>query len=193
LSTARAVLQVTWLLAARPEGVRADEVAEALGKSVSTAYNLLASLCDEDVAAHAFRLGARRRFHHGGDAALHIEGAAAMELVAVDDGIERIAVVAVDRNRIDVAIEHQRAATARPFGDADDRRPTWMIFQPMHLEAALGQPGAAEIRDPSFSRPARHEVGVDRVDCHQLLQKLDRIVAHRPSRTCSGVRPTSRV
>jgi DNA-binding IclR family transcriptional regulator len=52
LSTARAVLQVTWLLAARPEGVRADEVAEALGKSVSTAYNLLASLCDEGVAAH---------------------------------------------------------------------------------------------------------------------------------------------
>ena len=46
------MLQVTWLLAARPEGVRADEVAEALGKSVSTAYNLLASLCDEDVAAH---------------------------------------------------------------------------------------------------------------------------------------------
>jgi len=52
LSTARAVLHVTWLLAARPEGVRADEVAEALGKSVSTAYNLLASLCDEGVAAH---------------------------------------------------------------------------------------------------------------------------------------------
>jgi DNA-binding IclR family transcriptional regulator len=52
LSTARAVLQVTWLLAARPEGVRADEVAEALQKSVSTAYNLLASLCDEGVAAH---------------------------------------------------------------------------------------------------------------------------------------------
>jgi DNA-binding IclR family transcriptional regulator len=46
------VLQVTWLLAARPEGVRADQVAEALGKSVSTAYNLLASLCDEGVAEH---------------------------------------------------------------------------------------------------------------------------------------------
>ena len=46
------MLQVTWLLAARPEGVRADEVAEGLGKSVSTAYNLLASLCEEGVAAH---------------------------------------------------------------------------------------------------------------------------------------------
>jgi acetyl-CoA synthetase len=52
LSTARAALQVEWLLAARPDGVRAEEIAEALGKSVSTAYNLLASLCQEGVAAH---------------------------------------------------------------------------------------------------------------------------------------------
>src|SRR3954453_752686 len=50
LSTARAALQVTWLLAKAPEGVRADEVAGTLGKSTSTAYNLLASLCDEGVA-----------------------------------------------------------------------------------------------------------------------------------------------
>ena len=52
LSTARAALQVEWLLAARPDGVRADQVAETLGKSMSTAYNLLASLCEEGVAAH---------------------------------------------------------------------------------------------------------------------------------------------
>ena len=44
LSTARAALRVTWLLARAPEGVRADQVASTLGKSVSTAYNLLASL-----------------------------------------------------------------------------------------------------------------------------------------------------
>ena len=50
LSTARAALSVTWLLARTPDGVRADEVAHELGKSVSTAYNLLASLCDEGVA-----------------------------------------------------------------------------------------------------------------------------------------------
>ena len=52
LSTARKALQVVWLLAARPEGVRADHVAEELGKSVSTAYNVLASLCEEGVAEH---------------------------------------------------------------------------------------------------------------------------------------------
>jgi acetyl-CoA synthetase len=45
-------MQVAWLLAARPDGVRADHVAETLGKSVSTAYNLLASLCEEGVATH---------------------------------------------------------------------------------------------------------------------------------------------
>jgi acetyl-CoA synthetase len=50
LSTARAALRVTWLLARTPEGIRADEVAAMLGKSTSTAYNLLASLCDEGVA-----------------------------------------------------------------------------------------------------------------------------------------------
>ena len=32
--------------------MRADHVAETLGKSVSTAYNLLASLCEEGVATH---------------------------------------------------------------------------------------------------------------------------------------------
>ena len=50
LSTARSALQLTWLLARSPDGVRADEVAARLSKSISTAYNLLNSLCDEDVA-----------------------------------------------------------------------------------------------------------------------------------------------
>ncbi len=52
LSTARSVLRVFALLLAHPEGVRADEVAKTLGKSVSTAYYLLASLCDEGFAVH---------------------------------------------------------------------------------------------------------------------------------------------
>jgi DNA-binding IclR family transcriptional regulator len=55
LSTARAVLRVLALLARSPEGLRADEVARALGKSPSTAYNLLGSLCEEGFAVH----------HHG--------------------------------------------------------------------------------------------------------------------------------
>ena len=52
LSTARSVLRVLSLLAEQPAGIRADEVAEALGKSVSTAYYLLTSLCEEGFAVH---------------------------------------------------------------------------------------------------------------------------------------------
>jgi DNA-binding IclR family transcriptional regulator len=50
LSTARCVLQVLRLLSQHPQGVRADRVAAEVGKSVSTAYHLLASLCDEGFA-----------------------------------------------------------------------------------------------------------------------------------------------
>jgi acetyl-CoA synthetase len=50
LSTARSVLQVLRLLSHHPEGVRADRVAAEVGKSLSTAYHLLASLCDEGFA-----------------------------------------------------------------------------------------------------------------------------------------------
>jgi DNA-binding IclR family transcriptional regulator len=52
LSTARAVLQVLSLLEQHPDGVRADDVAHAVGKSVSTAYYLLASLVEEGFAVH---------------------------------------------------------------------------------------------------------------------------------------------
>jgi acetyl-CoA synthetase len=46
------VLRVFALLLEHPEGVRADEVAKTLGKSVSTAYYLLTSLCEEGFAVH---------------------------------------------------------------------------------------------------------------------------------------------
>jgi len=44
LSPARSALQVTWPAGRPPGGVRADEVAEALGESVSTATTVLAGL-----------------------------------------------------------------------------------------------------------------------------------------------------
>ena len=46
------MLRVLALLVERPGGVRADEVAAALGKSTSTAYYLLTSLCEEGFAVH---------------------------------------------------------------------------------------------------------------------------------------------
>lgn len=60
LSTARAVLRVLDFLARHPEGVRADEVARFVGKSVSTAYYLLASLCAEGFAIHDSHAGLYR-------------------------------------------------------------------------------------------------------------------------------------
>ena len=42
LATARAALQVLAFLEDHPDGVRADDVAEVVGKSASTAYYLLA-------------------------------------------------------------------------------------------------------------------------------------------------------
>jgi DNA-binding IclR family transcriptional regulator len=55
LSTARSVLRVLSMLAEHPAGVGADEVAGALGKSISTAYYLLTSLCEEGYAVHERR------------------------------------------------------------------------------------------------------------------------------------------
>ena len=66
LSTARAVLRVFALLLEHPEGVRADEVAKELGKSVSTAYYLLTSLCEEGFAVHESKGVYRRGSRAGG-------------------------------------------------------------------------------------------------------------------------------
>ena len=52
VSTARTVLSLLALLARAENGLRADEVAAALGKSTSTAYNLLDTLCQEGFAVH---------------------------------------------------------------------------------------------------------------------------------------------
>jgi DNA-binding IclR family transcriptional regulator len=53
VGTARAVLSLLSLLASADDGLRADEVAEALGKSASTAYSLLDTLCQEGFVTHA--------------------------------------------------------------------------------------------------------------------------------------------
>jgi DNA-binding IclR family transcriptional regulator len=53
VSTARTVLHLLSLLARAENGMRADDVAAALGKSTSTAYNLLDTLCQERFVVHA--------------------------------------------------------------------------------------------------------------------------------------------
>jgi acetyl-CoA synthetase len=72
LSTARSVLKVLTLLAEHPEGVSAGDVAERVGKSMSTAYLLLTSLCEEGFAARhgcgRYRLRNARLGVHDGPA-----------------------------------------------------------------------------------------------------------------------------
>jgi acetyl-CoA synthetase len=64
VSTARNVVSLLSLLASAEDGLRADEVAQALGKSTSTAYSLLDTLCQEGFVVH------------GADGAYHLTGQA---------------------------------------------------------------------------------------------------------------------
>ena len=57
MTTARSALQALALLQERPEGVRAEEVAAAIHKSLSTAYYVLRALCEEGFATHDVRGG----------------------------------------------------------------------------------------------------------------------------------------
>jgi DNA-binding IclR family transcriptional regulator len=62
VGTARTVLRLLTLLAQDPDGLKADQIAQRLGKSTSTAYNLLDTLCREGFVVHgdggAYRLTA---------------------------------------------------------------------------------------------------------------------------------------
>jgi DNA-binding IclR family transcriptional regulator len=53
VSTARTALHLLSLLADAEDGMRANDVATALGKSPSTAYNLLDTLCQERFVVHS--------------------------------------------------------------------------------------------------------------------------------------------
>ncbi|MCW3015669.1 MAG: IclR family transcriptional regulator [Solirubrobacterales bacterium] len=53
VSTARTVLHLLTLLARAEDGLRAGDIAKALGKSTSTTYNLLDTLCQERYVVHA--------------------------------------------------------------------------------------------------------------------------------------------
>lgn len=80
LTTARSALQVLALLQERPDGVRAEEVASAIGKSLSTAYYLLRALCEEGFAAHDGRGGVYRAELRTAPAKGAVQSAPAREL-----------------------------------------------------------------------------------------------------------------
>jgi DNA-binding IclR family transcriptional regulator len=77
------VLRLLALLERAEDGLRADEVAAALGKSTSTAYNLLDTLCQEGFTVHA-EGGA---YHLTADAAGLVPAARSGDLPATLAGI----------------------------------------------------------------------------------------------------------
>jgi acetyl-CoA synthetase len=78
VSTARTVLRLLALLARAEDGMRADEVAHALGKSTSTAYNLLDTLCQEGFTMRA----AGGAYHLSAEAAAMVPPDRAREMPA---------------------------------------------------------------------------------------------------------------
>jgi DNA-binding IclR family transcriptional regulator len=116
LATARSVLHVLAHLEAHPEGVRADEVAHVAGKSVSTAYYLLASLVEEGFAIHEDGLYRPRRVpqeHPAADARHQLED-------AVDDLFlrthKRCYLGVVRHGGIEIAVVRGRQGIARMPG-----------------------------------------------------------------------------
>lgn len=88
LTTARAVLRVLAFLGRHPEGVRASEVAAEVGKSISTAYYLLASLCEEGFAIHEPH-GGLYRLLRDREVQLEPDEVGAYELAGVVDALFR--------------------------------------------------------------------------------------------------------
>jgi hypothetical protein len=89
---------------------------------------------DQDVARELVSRSLRGRDHHGGDPTLHVEGTAPIELSGFDPRPQGIAIIACERDRIDMAVEHQRSATAPSLGDPDHGRATFALLEAVHLE-----------------------------------------------------------
>lgn len=116
LATARSVLHVLAHLESHPEGVRADEVAQVVGKSASTAYYLLASLVEEGFATHdggLYRPRSMPQEHPAADARHQLED-------AVDDLFlrthKRCYLGVVRRGGIEITVVRGRQGIARMPG-----------------------------------------------------------------------------
>ena len=111
------------------------------------------------------RLGARP--HGRRDAALHVEAAAPVEAVALDARVEWT-LVAVVAHGVRVAVEQQRAPTARAARDAGHVRAPRRDLVDACLDAGCLEPAGDEARDLQLARASGHELRIDRVDGDQV-------------------------
>jgi DNA-binding IclR family transcriptional regulator len=145
LATARAVLQVLSFLEQHPDGARADQVAGVVGKSVSTAYYLLASLVEEGFAVHE---GGVYRVQH--EVATAIPGGDRHELEdAVDDLFlrthKRCYLGVVRAGMIEITVVRGRQGIARMPGLGTQ------ITDNMHA-LAMGKVVLARLRPDALAR-----------------------------------------
>ena len=108
---------------------------------------------------------------------LHVERAAAVQAVALD------ALRDVRRaHRVQVGVEHQRAAAAGALGRGDHARAAGCGLVDLRGEAGVVQPALHERGDLRLASAAGDERGVDRVDRDQRgrqLGDLPRVVTER--------------
>jgi acetyl-CoA synthetase len=139
------VLQVLSYLEQHPDGARADDVARVVGKSVSTAYYLLASLVEEGFAVHE---GGVYRMQH--EVATAVPGADRHELEdAVDDLFlrthKRCYLGVVRAGMIEITVARGRQGIARMPGLGTQ------ITDNMHA-LAMGKVVLARLRPAALER-----------------------------------------
>ena len=101
-----------------------------------------------------------------GEPGLHVVGATSVEAIAVDARHVRIA-HALDRDRVEVAAQQQRAAAAGAAGTHDDARAPGRPLQHRRLEPGVPRPRRHERSALAFAGASRDERRVDRVDRYQ--------------------------
>ena len=102
-----------------------------------------------------------------GRTALHVEGAATIEAVALDARLER-PLVAIVPDRVGVPVEQERAPAPAPARDTDHVGAAGSDLVDPGLGARPLEPARDEAGDLHLPRPAGHELGVDGVDRHQV-------------------------
>jgi hypothetical protein len=86
---------------------------------------------EEDVTAVRTLVDAGGGDHEGGDAGFHVVTAPAVQ-AALDDRVERVAVVARQADGVEMAVEHDRPPATSAGSGAEDRRAFRPAFRACH-------------------------------------------------------------
>ena len=143
-------------------GVGRDAVSDR-GATAGAARLLVGHRAEDDVAAqaHADTPQALESDHQGGDAALHVVHAAAVQAPVAGGGDERVArplLAGLDVDRVDVAVQEQAAAAAGPRQRGRELRPADEVEVVGHEAVALaGRFGFPQIDGRAERREASGE------------------------------------